>query len=460
MVILVSAKRMDAALLLRAAVRMMLGVVAVSTLLTLSGCAPEARVAVPTAKPSRAAPTPTPETYAGPLNFVGDELTRFLLEPHEIHELLPDVGVVDDVSATLTKYLWLGHTGQNPSICTELYDDPSLGSYEDYLTDPSAEISLGAIGARTITWTSATSSEPLSGGRLWAMQFAEAADAQLQMDQYVQIGEQCSEGLGDSDLVFESITLSAADGARAVVGSLRSGTDWYRIRGFVAVENVLVALDQSVPRSVGLGEFDARAVATRLLERAALAKSDLLAKLTANPPEPIVEQGSVDTASRWGDWAIKTTGLGPIRLGDSVSGLEATVPGSRLSSGDWPRRLESEDRRSSLLLAVGDDDVTIVALGVGHVWTHDPYPTEPANLPAADGVRIQSPLRDAIAAFPGGTVVSYLNSDRGGYEFATRDGHLIRFLTRAAEGVTAEELPVTGIIIADATKSGWFGAGW
>ena len=75
-----------------------LGALGVVAVVVLTACTPAAE---PSTSPSPTPEASTPEPYAGPAAFVGDELESFLLTPEEIIGLVPEATEVGDASAVL-----------------------------------------------------------------------------------------------------------------------------------------------------------------------------------------------------------------------------------------------------------------------------------------------------------------------------------------------------------------------
>ena len=139
--------------------------------------------------------TASPEPYAGPIVFVGDELDAFALTPEEIVGIVPEATDVGDPSPVLEQVSDGGSLPADPPICDALY----------------AEQSLGSVGARTVEWQVPT--DPANGsGRMTIMQFADEAQAQGRMDQLLQAAEQCAEFAKEGTITFCLLyTSDAAD---------------------------------------------------------------------------------------------------------------------------------------------------------------------------------------------------------------------------------------------------------
>lgn len=80
--------------------RMMLASIGIGALVALSACAPTPQ-ASSSPSPSPSPSTASPEPYAGPIVFVGDELDAFSLTPEEIVGIVPEATDVGDPSPVL-----------------------------------------------------------------------------------------------------------------------------------------------------------------------------------------------------------------------------------------------------------------------------------------------------------------------------------------------------------------------
>lgn len=411
--------------------RLTVGVVAVSALLALSACAPEPETEpTPTAAPE----TTAPEPYAGPAEFVGDELEGLLLTAEEIATALPgaaDIGAPTDVLEQISDG---GGPSPMPEVCMALFMEQSLGS----------------IGSRTAEWNPAGESE-YDYGRMHVLQFADEAQAQQRMDQVTAAAEQCSSFDYNGPASFEAVVPEASDNVRTMAGvlmlpELEGG--WKTFSAYATVGNVLVQVSQSVD---GDAAPDAQAVAGLMQERAEEARATLIEQLTATPPAE-EEEPAVDAAAPWGDWEVAPGGVGPIRLGDAIdaavaSGQAAQTIEPQYEAGPW--KLVNESGSASLLLKPTEDGATAAAITVGNDRSFDDVAQDGAVLPSARGVRVGAPVADAIAAFPEGTKVTVISSGDEWYDVATRDGHLFRF--HSDRPVVEPDALIVGITVEDAT---------
>lgn len=416
----------------RSIIKTTVGAAVAGTVLALAACAP-APESTPTPQPTPTA-TATADPYAGPLHFVGDELTWFLPTSAEISDMLPSVGDVSAPSTSLVSVSDGGGPEPRPAVCSALL----------------AEASLGSVGARTMTWTTAAPAE--REGWLHVLQFADEAAAQARMDQYAQAAEQCVEfEYGDASS-FVSSSEDGEGGVRAIAGSLTlpGGNDdgWNQYKGFASVGNVIVSFWQPF---AGEPDFDTAKAAALLRDRASEARAMLIDELTANPPTPAPTPAAADPSTPWGEWEISAAGVGPVPLGVDVAEAIASVPDASVEESDWggPTRLIAADGSASLLLWAEDDDVVSgISVGIANVSgdrTHDG-----AGLPAAGGVRVGDPVSAGIAAFPEGTTIRVVSSGEFFYESASRDGITLRF--RADREATDPAALITGILVEDATR--------
>ena len=411
----------------------MIGALAVGAVVALSGCAPTPQS---TPKPTAAPESPTPDPYDGPIAFVGDELDWFLLSAEEISGVLPDVGEVGPAVPSLVQVSDGGGYEPVPAICNALY----------------AEVSLGSIGARSVTWTSA-----LAEGRdgwLNVLQFADVEAATARMDQYVAAAEQCAEFQFGGPSSFASSTVDGEGGVRAVAGSLiltyPQGGGHSLYKGYASVGNVIVEMWQPF---TGEPEFDTDAAAALLRDRVSEARAKLVAELTADPPTPAETAAPADPAAPWSEWQITTAGVGPVRLGVELGEAIASVPGADVEEAEWPggpTRLVSPDGSASLLLRTQERGTVVESVSVGIANVSGDRTHDGAALPAASGVKVGDPVSVAVSAFPEGTALRVVSSGEYFYEWSTREGVVLRFrLDR--DSAQESDAVITGITVEDAT---------
>ncbi|MCZ4300268.1 hypothetical protein [Microbacterium oxydans] len=409
-----------------------IGALAVGVLVAIAGCAPTPQS---TPEPSAAPVTPTPDPYAGPIAFVGDELDWFLLSADEIAGMLPDVGEVSPAVSSLIQVSDGGGPEPVPAICSAL----------------AAETSLGSIGARSVTWTTA---EEGSDGWLHVLQFADEEAAKARMDQYVDAAAQCVEFEFGGPATFASSTAEGQGGIRALAGSLiitySTGGGYSVYTSYVSVGNVIVEVWQPF---TGEPAFDAEAAAALLRDRAEEARRMLIDDLTANPPAPVETPAAADPAAPWSAWQITPVGVGPVQLGVELDEAIAAVPGARIQEPEWeggPTRLIAADESASLLLETQEGGTLVSALTVGIANTAGDRSDDGAALPSADGVKVGDPVSAAVTAFPEGTDLRIVSSGEYFYEWSTREGVTLRFrLDR--DSVGDDGAVITGITLEDAT---------
>ncbi|WP_226532304.1 hypothetical protein [Microbacterium paraoxydans] len=409
-----------------------IGALAVSAVVALAGCAPTPQA---TPRPSASPVAPTPDPYAGPISFVGDELDWFLLSADEIAAMLPDVGEVSPAVSSLIQVSDGGGYEPVPAICSAL----------------AAETSLGSIGARSVTWSNAAPEG--RDGWLNVLQFADEESAKVRMDQYVDAAAQCGEFEFGGPSTFASSTAEGEGEVRAVAGSLiltyPTGGGHSLYKGYASAGNVIVEVWQPF---TGEPVFDTAAAAALLRDRAAEARGMLIDELTANPPAP-VETPAADAAAPWSEWQITPVGVGPVRLGVELDEAIGTVPGARIQEPGWeggPTRLIAADESASLLLETQEGGTLLAAVTVGIANIAGDRADDGAVLPSADGVRVGDPVSAAVAAFPQGTALRIVSSGEYFYEWSTREGVTLRFrLDR--DSVGDDGAVITGITLEDAT---------
>lgn len=409
-----------------------IGVVAVGSLLALSACAPEPE---PTPTATTAPETPAPEPYAGPLNFVGDELDLLLLSPDELTGLLPGITDVGTSSSLLEQISDGGGPQPAPEICSTLFVEQSLRS----------------VGSRTVSWAVPGDTEG-GVGRLSVLQFPDEAHAVARMDQLVDAAEQCSTFDYNGPATFDAVVKEQSENARALAGTttlpeIEGGRSDFQ--AFASVGNVLVQLWQPV---TGGDVVDADAAATLLQVRAEEARAALIEELTENPPQS-PEVSPVDASAPWSEWEIDTAGAGPIRLGDEIDAAIAAVPGADVVEPEYdggPWKLVHPDGTDSLLVQSVEGGASVASVTAGNVRSLDETAQDGAALPSMAGVRVGDPVAEAIAALPGGTTVTVVSSGDDWYDVATRDGRLFRF--SADRDVVDPESLIVGITVEDATR--------
>lgn len=414
--------------------RSVLGTLTVGAIVALSGCTPAPQA---TPKPTPATESPAPESYGGPIVFVGDQLDWFLPSADEITGLLPDVGEVGPPSPSLIQISDGGGPELAPAICNLFLYEPSLRS----------------IGARSVTWTSS-----LPDGRdgwMHVLQFADEATAQGLMDQYVDVAGQCAQFThGSSASTFASSTVDSGDGVRAVAGALviddgvGGGNRLYQ--GYASVGNVVVNFWQPF---TGDAAFDSEQAAVFLRDHASDARSRLIDELTANPPTPAATPPAADPGAAWSTWQVSATGIGPIALGSDLDEAIAAVPGATVIRPEWDggqTRIVSPDGSASVLLWTDTGDSVVVnAASIGFANVANEPDEDPAALPTAGEVRIGDTIGEAKAAFPGGTSIRIVSSGEYLYQWATREGAAIGF--RVDRDAADPSAVITGILTEDAT---------
>lgn len=410
----------------------MLGAIGIGALVALTACAPTPETSSPP-KPSPSQTTAAPEPYAGPIVFVGDELDAFALTAGEIVGIVPEATEVGDASSVLEQISDGGGDPADPSICEALY----------------AEQSLGTVGARTIEWK--VPADPRYGfGRLQVLQFADEAQAQARMDQLLQAAQQCAEFTKGGSVTFDAVIPEASGDVRAFAGTLVDpGLDWQTFGAFAATGNVITQLWQPF---TGDRTFDAEAAALLMQTRAAEARAGLVDELTENPPVAETDP-SGDPGAAWSDWQIGVGGVGPLRLGDSVdaalaaAGEDAKVVEPEYDGGPWTL-VAPEDAGSILVQPVEAGDA-VWSVTVGNDRSLDEAVNDGAALPHRGDIRLGAPVADAMAAYPGGTVVDVTSSGDDYYAVTTRDGQVFRF--QADRDVVEEGATIVGITVEDAT---------
>lgn len=412
--------------------RVMLASIGIGTLVAVSACAPSPQTSSPPS-PSPSQTTASPEPYAGPIVFVGDELDAFALTPEEIVGILPEATDVGEPSPVLEQVSDGGALPADPLICDALY----------------AEQSLGSVGARTIEWQVPT--DPANGfGRMTIMQFADEAQAEGRMDQLLQAAEQCAEFAKEGAITFDAVIPEPSEDVRAFAGSLiDAGLDWRSFSTFASTGNVIVQLWQPF---TGERTFDAEAAALLLQSRAAEARSGLIEELTENPPVAETDP-SGDPGAVWSDWQIGVGGVGPLRLGDSVdsaiaaAGSDAQVVEPEYDGGPWT--LVAPEETGTILVHPAEAGDAVWSITVGNDRSLGESVVEGTALPARGEIQVGAPAADAMSAYPGGTVVDVVSSSDHYYAVTTRDGQVFRF--QADRGALEEGSTIVGITVEDAT---------
>lgn len=408
------------------------GVVAISTLIALTACAPEAD---PEPTPTAAPETPTPEAYSGPALFVGDELDWFLLSADEIASSLPGSTEIGEPTSVLEQISDGGGPQPNPESCSALFLEQSLWS----------------VGSRNVRWTT-TSDADYRFGQMVVIQYADEARAKERMDQIVATTTECATFDYNGTATFESVAPEESDHVRALAGTLTLPEiegGWSTFTAYASVGNVLVQVSQSVEGDV---RPDAEAVATLLQDRAEEAHAALIDELTANPPTDETEP-ETDASAPWSEWKITVGGVGPIRIGDPIDAAVAAGQASQVIEPQYERgpwKLVNAEGTGSLLITTAEDGATVAAITVGNDRSIEEATQDGAALPARNDVRVGDPVADAIAAFPGGTTVTVVSSADDWYDVATRDGRLFRF--HADRDVVDPDAVIVGITIEDFTK--------
>lgn len=414
----------------RSMVRAGLALVLVGALTGVSACAPTPE---PASSPSAAPSTSTPEPYAGPLLFVGDELESFALTPQEVAGLFPGAPPATAITDMLVQYADGGGPDFVPAVCRLLITETSMGS----------------IGARTVPWVDSEDSG--NSGRQEILQFASEENATARMDDLISTVENCVQFDAQGPGSFTGSVAPDGDGVRAFAGTLEldsSGSLWRAHHAYAAVGNVIVHAWQ--PATDG-SAFDAQAAAVLLRDRAGEAKTALVDELTGQPsvtPTPSTQ----DPSAAWSAWELTPSGVGPLVLGADRAAALAAVPGATAEEFTWTDtavRLVSPDGQSSLVLDFTDDGSRLSRVTAGIANIDGDVEPDGSVLPAAEGVRIGAPLADAVAAFPEGTFLRIISSGEHFYQWATRDGGVIRF--RADRDAADPAAVITGVTVEDAT---------
>lgn len=415
-------------------VRSAFGILGIGAILALTACAPPAE---PSSSPSPMPETSSPEPYAGPVAFVGDELSWLLPSSDDIIALIPSATEVSEPSDELEQTSDGGGPEFAPAICGVLYMEQTLGS----------------VGTRTVSW-SMPSDDEFSFNSVIAMQFADEAHVAARMDQLERAVSECGQFDYDGPQSFESVVAEEDDGVRALAGTLNpdpSSEGWRVFHGFAAVGNTLVHLRTSLPDAAPI---DAVAAAELLQATAIDAKSELVDSLTATPPaEPTDPTG--DASASWSEWTITGSGVGPIRLGDTYDDAVASLPDAAVTppayeGGPWI--FTSPDGTSSLSVTATEGG-SISEMTVGAVSDEEDLGIDGATSPHALDVRIGDPVSAAVAAFPSGTRVHVTSSGQWAYFVADRGGRLLMFHT-TRDDADSTEARIIGITTADTTQRG------
>lgn len=407
-----------------------LGVLAVGSLLVLSACAPEP---APTPTATTAPETPAPEPYEGPLTFVGDELDWFLPSAEEIAATIPGAAGIGEPAPSLIQISDGFGAELDPEICVVFLSEASLGS----------------IGARTITWTG--SAGDTREGSFKVLQFADETQAQNRMDDYVEAAAACPEFiLNGQASSYANTVIDEGDGVRAVAGALvldDGGEEAFRsYHGVASVGNVLVEFWHPFE---GDATMDTAAAAQLLRDRAHQASEQLVEELTANPPAER-EVPEADASAPWSAWEIGFDGVGPLRLGQDIGTVAATVPGAEFvepADGIGQTQFVSQDGSARLEVLPQEEKTAVATILAGQIGTYGMPPVDGSVLPRAGGVGVGDPVTDAITAFPQGTAVRIVAAGLYQYEVSTRDGRVLLFHTdrEVSEagamivGITAED---------------------
>lgn len=410
--------------------RIFIGTVVVAALTSLVACAPTPE-ATPTSPPSPSVEPTAPDPYAGPIDFVGDELGWLLPSAEDLTTLIPSATDVSDPTDRLEQISDGGGPEFAPAICGILYMEHSIGS----------------VGTRIVSW-SLPGDTDYTVNSVTAMQFADEAQATFRMDQIERAAEECAQFDFGGPETFDAVVAEKVDGVRAVAGTLNaeeSSPGWRSFHAFASVGNSLVHLMTSLPTDAPI---DAPAAAELLQRTAAEAKAELVASLTSAPPAG-AEEPTGDASSPWGDWTITELGVGPIRLGDTLDDVSAALPDAALTPARGPRSTTatSADGASSLLVDV-EDDGKISGITAGGVSDEEDLGMDGADAPSAYGVRIGDPVSAAITAAPGGTRLHVSSSGQWGYMVADRDGHRLIFHT-TREDTDSPEARIIGISLSD-----------
>lgn len=418
----------------------MIGVFAVGSLLALSACAPEPETE-PTA--TTAPETPAPDPYAGPLNFVGDELDWFLPTADEVAATIPGAADIAAPSASLIQISDGFGAELAPETCVV------------FLT----EASLGSIGARTITWPG-TAADARQGS-FHVLQFADETQAQNRMDDYAAAAAECAEfTLNGQASSYANTVIDEGDGVRAIAGALlldygpEGDNEFRSYYGVASVGNVLVEFFHPFD---GEPTLDAAVAAQLLNDRAQGAAEQLVEELTANPPVER-EVAEVDASAPWNTWEIGFDGVGPLRLGEEVETVVAAAPGADVvapEGGVVEWQLISQDGSAQLTVSPEEDGTAVASIRAGALSPYDPNPADGSVLPRAGGVGIGDPVTSAITAFPEGTAVRIVAAGLYEYEVATRDGHVLLF--HADREVAENGATIIGITAEDGTLRREFG---
>lgn len=207
--------------------------------------------------------------------------------------------------------------------------------------------------------------------------------------------------------------------------------------------------------------LDAEAAARALHDRAQQARELLVEDLTANPPVSPTEPPAANTSAPWSDWTIGFDGVGPLRLGDDIDAVVATVPDADVSAPEWApdkRTLTSIDGSASLEVSAQEGGTAVATILAGKIALYGEPPVDGAALPRAGGVAVGDPIENAITAFPEGTSVRVVAAGLHFYEVSTREGRMLLFHTD--HDIATPGALITGITAEDGTlrREYYFGA--
>ena len=285
--------------------RVVLGVIAVGALIALPACAPA------TEPSSSSSPTPeasSPEPYAGPVAFIGDELSWVLPATEDIVALIPSATEVSAPSRRAGADLGWWWARILPGDLWRLLHGAESGG-----TGNPDGVMVAAERHR------------VHGQQCHCDAVRERGAGHCANGPDRAAAQQCDAFDYDGPNTFDAVIAEEEDGARAVAGTLNgdpSAAGWRSFHGYAAVGNTLVHLMSSLPEDEII---DAAAAAAMLQGAAVKGKTELIEYLTSTPPaDPTEPEG--DASVPWSEWTITGLGVGPIRFGDTYDDVVAALP--------------------------------------------------------------------------------------------------------------------------------------
>ena len=167
-----------------------------------------------------------------------------------------------------------------------------------------------------------------------------------------------------------------------------------------------------------------------------------------------------DSLDALSEWEVSFTGVGPVRLGDSIEQVIAAVPSAPTPEyfdeyGVYsPWVIVGSENNSELSVELTPEG-RVQSITVGAMWAAEDT-IFGSHLPHARGIRVGDSGRTALFAYPGGTGFFFMAAASTSYTVTDREGHTMAFSLNGTVDDIANAV-IHGITVDDAgARTSWW----